>query len=123
MGSLRTPTRVGVALCLASGVAFSVQPMLVTLPLGRAAAISAVLAWRYVIAAVLLAVLAGRRLFRVPPRVAVIAFGLGAVVYTADSTLFYAALDRTSAPLASLVHYGHLAVVVAVAAAMGRERI
>ena len=51
------------------------------------------------------------------------AFALGLVLYTADSFLFYSALERTSAPFATLLHYGHLAVVVGVAAFTGRERL
>ena len=51
------------------------------------------------------------------------AFVLGAVVYALDSALFFGALERTSAPLASLVHYAHLVLVVGVAAMIGRERL
>ncbi len=51
------------------------------------------------------------------------ALALGLVLYTADSFLFYAALERTSAPFASLLHYAHLAVVVGAAAFLGRERV
>ena len=65
----------------------------------------------------------GRGLRAMPWRVAAIAFGLGLVLYTADSFLFYAALERTSAPLASLLHYAHLALVVGAAAFLGRERL
>ena len=48
---------------------------------------------------------------------------LGAVVYALDSALFFGSLERTSAPLASLVHYAHLVLVVGVAAMIGRERL
>ena len=48
---------------------------------------------------------------------------MGAFVYASDSFLFFASLERTSAPLASLVHYAHLAIVVGVAALAGRERL
>ena len=46
-----------------------------------------------------------------------------AVVYALDSALFFGSLERTSAPLASLVHYAHLVLVVGVAAMIGRERL
>jgi drug/metabolite transporter (DMT)-like permease len=115
--------RLGVALTLAAGVAFAVQPILGQVALDGGAAIPALLGWRYAIAAVVLGVIARHRLRSVPPRVAVLAFGLGFALYAADSGLFYAALDRTSAPFATLLHYAHLIVVVAVAALMGRERL
>ena len=60
---------------------------------------------------------------RMPPRAAIAAFALGALVYALDSALFFASLERTSAPLASLLHYAHLALVVGVAALVGRERL
>ena len=59
----------------------------------------------------------------VPLRAAAGAFVLGAVVYALDSALFFGSLERTSAPLASLVHYAHLVLVVGVAAMIGRERL
>jgi drug/metabolite transporter (DMT)-like permease len=59
----------------------------------------------------------------VPRRVAVTVFVLGLVVYAADSALYYAALSRTSASLASLLHYAYLAIVVVAAALLGRERL
>ncbi len=44
-------------------------------------------------------------------------------MYALDSALFFGSLERTSAPLASLVHYAHLVLVVGVAAMIGRERL
>jgi len=123
MTSLRTPERTGAALCLLAGLAFSVSPVLVQIAYRHGAAVTGVLAWRYLVAAVVLAVIARRRLRRVPLRTAVAAFVLGAVVYASDSFLFFASLERTSAPLASLVHYAHLAIVVGVAAIAGHERL
>ena len=87
------------------------------------ATVSGALAWRYLAAAVLLVGFAGRKMLSVPARVALFAFVLGAVVYAVDSALFYGSLERTSAPLASLVHYAHLVLVVGVAALTGRERL
>lgn len=123
MSFLRTPGRTGVALCLLAGVAFSVSPVLVQVAYRHGAAVTGVLAWRYLLAAVVLALVARRRLRRVPPRAALAAFAMGVVVYASDSFLFFASLERTSAPLASLVHYAHLAIVVGVAALAGRERL
>ena len=123
MAALSTPGRIGVLLSLLAGVAFSVSPVLVQIAYRHGAAVTGVLAWRYLLAAVVLAFLARRRLRRVPPRAALAAFAMGAFVYASDSFLFFASLERTSAPLASLVHYAHLAIVVGVAALAGRERL
>ena len=117
----RHPYRLGVALCLGSGIAFAVQPVLGQLALDAGAAIPALLGWRYAIAAVVLFVIARKRLRALPLRVAGAAFALGVVLYAADSALFYAALGRTSAPLAMLLHYAYLLLVVGATAVLGRE--
>ena len=117
------PSGLGVVLCLAAGIAFAIQPVLGQLALDRGAAIAPLLGWRYAIAAVILIALARRRLVAMPWRVAGAAFALGVVLYTADSALFYAALGRTSAPFATLLHYAYLLGVVVVAAILGRERL
>ncbi len=118
-----TPSVRGALFCLAAGVAFSVSPILIQIAYAHGAAVSGVLAWRYLAAAILLALLAGPRLRQVPLRVALAALALGACIYALDSALFFGALERTSAPLASLVHYAHLALVVGGAALAGRERL
>jgi drug/metabolite transporter (DMT)-like permease len=118
-----TPTRLGVALTLLAGVAFAIQPVLGQVALDGGASIASLLGWRYAIAAGVLAVVSRRRLRTIPPRVAALAFALGLALYAADSGLFYAALDRTSPPFATLLHYAHLLVVVGAVAVMGRERL
>ena len=118
-----SPDRLGVALALTSGVAFAVQPVLGQLALDGGASISGLLGWRYALAAVVLAAIARRSLAVMPRRTAAAAFGLGVVLYAADAAFFYAALERTSAPFATLLHYAHLAVVVGAAAVLGRERL
>jgi drug/metabolite transporter (DMT)-like permease len=119
----RRPYALGVLLCLGAGIAFAIQPVLGQLALDRGAAIAPLLGWRYAIAAVILVALARRRLVAMPWRIAGTAFGLGVVLYTADSALFYAALGRTSAPFATLLHYAYLLGVIGVAALLGRERL
>jgi drug/metabolite transporter (DMT)-like permease len=118
-----TPPRLGAVLSLVAGLAFAVPPVLGQLALDEGAAISALLGWRDAIAALVLAVVARKRLRAVPPRVAGMAFVVGAGLYTADAALFYAALERTSAPFTTLLHYAHLVVVVGAAALLGRERL
>ena len=78
MARSRAPHIRGTILCLAAGIAFSVSPVLVQVAYAHGAAVSGVLAWRYLVAALLLAGIAGRRLLRVPPRAAIAAFALGA---------------------------------------------
>ena len=116
-------SRTGVLLCLSGGIAFAVQPVLGSLAIDHGADIVPMLGWRYLLAAVVLAIIARRALRVLPPRVMVSAFALGLVLYTADSFLFYSAVGRTSAPFASLLHYAHLVIVVGAAAFLGRERL
>jgi len=123
MARLRAPHFRGTLLCLAAGVAFSISPILIQVAYSHGAAVTGVLAWRYLAAAILLVGIAGRKVLRVPAKAALGAFVLGAVVYALDSALFYGSLERTSAPLASLVHYAHLVLVVGVAAMIGREHL
>lgn len=123
MARLRAPHLRGTLFCLAAGVAFSISPILIQVAYSHGASVTGVLAWRYFAAALLLFAIAGRKMLHVPVRVALGAFVLGAVVYALDSALFYGSLERTSAPLASLVHYAHLVLVVGVAAMIGRERL
>src|ERR1044072_157096 len=104
MARLRLPHSRGTVFCLAAGIAFSVSPILIQVAYSRGAAVSGVLAWRYPGAARLLAGMGGRRLLGIQPRAAFAAFALGALVYALDSALFFASLERTSAPLASLLH-------------------
>ena len=122
MARLRLPHVRGTLFCLAAGVAFSISPILIQVAYAHGAAVTGVLAWRYLAAALLLVGIARRRLLHVPVRAALAAFALGAIVYALDSALFFGSLQRTSAPLASLVHYAHLVLVVGVAAMIGRER-
>jgi drug/metabolite transporter (DMT)-like permease len=118
-----SPTRLGIVFTLASGVAFAVQPVLGQLALDRGTSLAGLLGWRYALAAVVLAVLARSGLGAMSLRTAAFAFALGVVLYAADAAFFYAALERTSAPFATLLHYAHLVVVVGAAALLGRERL
>ncbi len=118
-----TPTRLGVALVLAAGVAFAIPPVVGQVALDAGASVTAMLGWRYALAAGVLAAVARQRLRAVPARVAALAFALGVVLYAADAAFFWAALDRTSPPFATLLHYAHLPVVVGTAALLGRDRL
>jgi len=113
--------RLGIALCLLSGLAFAAQPVVVDLAYDAGAAVPAVLAWRYLLASVALGALAWRGVRRMSPRVAASAFALGFVVYAADSALFYWALRLVPVPVASLVHYAHLPLVIGGAVLLRHE--
>jgi drug/metabolite transporter (DMT)-like permease len=118
---LRHGDRLGVTLCLLAGLAFAAQPVIVNLAYDAGAAVPAVLAWRYLLAAVALAVIARRGVRRMPVRVAATAFGLGLVVYAADSALFFWALRLVPVPVASLLHYAHLPLVIGGAVLLRHE--
>ena len=117
------PVRLGVLLCVLAGGLYAVQPVLGQLAFDAGASTSGMLAWRYVIAVVVLGAIAGRRLLSISWRWALGAFAMGLLIYAPDAALFFLAVERTSAPMASLLHYGHLAIVVGAAAAFGRERL
>ena len=121
--ALLTPTRLGVTLALAAGVAFAIPPVVGQVALDIGASVTALLGWRFALAAAVLALIARRRLRAVPVRVAAPAFALGVVLYAADAALFWAALDRTSPPFATLLHYAQLPIVVGAAALLGRDRL
>ena len=109
------------ALCLLAAIAFAAQPVIVNLAYHSGAAVPAILAWRYVLAAVVLGALSWRAIRRLPPRVAATAFGVGLVVYAADSALFYWSLRLVPVPVASLIHYAHLPLVIGGTVALGHE--
>jgi drug/metabolite transporter (DMT)-like permease len=118
---LRHGERLGVALCLLAGLAFAAQPVIVDLAYEAGAAVPALLAWRYLLASAILGALAWRGVRAMPPRVAASAFALGLVVYAADSALFYWALRLVPVPVASLVHYAHLPIVIGGAVLLRHE--
>jgi drug/metabolite transporter (DMT)-like permease len=120
---LRRGDRLGVALCLLSGIAFAAQPVVVSLAYDAGAAVPSVLAWRYLLAAIVLGALAWRGVRAMPLRTAATAYGLGLFVYAADSALFYWALRLVPVPVASLVHYAHLPLVIAGTVALRHEAL
>ncbi len=122
-GHMASLSRLGVLLCLGSGAAFAVQPVLGARAIAAGAELESLLGWRYALAAVVLTLIGRKRLRTLGLRPAIGAFAIGLVLYTADSLLFYSALERSSAPFASLLHYAHLVLVVGVAAAVGSERL
>ena len=82
MARFRTPGLRGTLFCLAAGMAFSVSPILIQVAYAHGAAVTGVLAWRYLAATALLVGIAGKKMLRVPLGAALSAFALGAVRLT-----------------------------------------
>jgi drug/metabolite transporter (DMT)-like permease len=117
----RSRSRSGVGLCLLAGVAFAAQPVVVDRALGSGSA-DALLAWRYLLAGAVLTALVRGGLTGLGLRTALSAFALGAVVFALDSGLFYRSIASIPVPLASLVHYAHMPLVVGGAVLVTRCR-
>lgn len=120
--------RTGTLLCLASAVAFSTMVIFAKLAYAEGASVGTTLAVRFVIASVLFAaVLAVARKaaeFRLLARRDLIAaLALGACGYGIPAGLFFVALERLDASLASLLVYTFPAIVAIAAVALGREHL
>jgi drug/metabolite transporter (DMT)-like permease len=117
----------GAILCLASAAAFGAMGVFGKLAYGEGATVGTLLAWRFVLAAllfwlVLLATGAARGLRAVARRDAGMAFALGAVGYGAQAGAYFAALERIDASLLGLLVYIFPVIVTVAAIALGRER-
>jgi drug/metabolite transporter (DMT)-like permease len=117
-----TRERAGVALCVVAGAAFALQPLLVKGAFADGASVASVGAIRFVLAAVVLAVLSRRALAATPVRALLPPFLLGLTIYGVETGLFFASLERIDVSLASLVICGYPALVVAGAVVLRRER-
>lgn len=115
--------REGLLLLLLSAAGFGAMAVLAKLAYAAGASVPEVLTVRFAIAAVVLGLLAARRPASTPlTRRSVLAgLGLGAVLYAAESGLFYASLTRLHADVAELLLYTYPALVVAGAVVLGRE--
>lgn len=118
---ISSSARPGSALCLAAGLAFALQPVVVAATVGDGSPIP-LLAWRYLLAGVVLVLLVRRSVRDLGIRTGAAAVGLGALAFALDAGLFYTSLSRIPVPLASLVHYAHLPLVVGGAALASRRR-
>ncbi len=119
--------RTGILLCLASAVAFGTMGIFGKLAYGDGATVGTLLAVRFALAAVLFWCLvaatgAAGRVRELPRRDVALAFGLGALGYSAQAGCFFVALDRVDASLLSLLVYTYPALVTVAAIMLGRER-
>jgi drug/metabolite transporter (DMT)-like permease len=115
----------GTGLVVASAASFGVMAVLAKDVAAARAGVTTVLAGRFLLAALLFAVLAaarGTRLRALPRRAVLSTLALGAVLYAAESTVYFSALSHIDASIASLVLCTYPALVLAIAVALGRER-
>jgi drug/metabolite transporter (DMT)-like permease len=117
--------RVGLGLCLVSAAGFGSLAVFGKQAYAGGLGVVGVLAIRFLVAAPLLVglALAARRSLRVGWPVALRLLGLGGIGYAIQATLFFNALTRISAGLASLLLYLYPALVTAGAVALGRARL
>jgi drug/metabolite transporter (DMT)-like permease len=121
----RSLDRVGLGLCLVSAAGFGSLAVFGKQAYAGGLGVVGVLAIRFLVAAPLLVALAlaARRSLRVGWPVAWRLLGLGGIGYAIQATLFFNALTRISAGLASLLLYLYPALVTAGAVALGRARL
>ena len=120
----RSREREGVILCAISATGFGLMSVLAKIAYAHGANIVTLLSVRFVIAAVILWVLAHRRgVARVPSwKIAALVVGIGLTSYAIESELFYASLTHIDAALAELLLFSYPAMVVIAMIALRRER-
>ncbi len=114
----------GVLLCLLAAAGFGAMAILAKLAYGEGLGVAGLLAARFALAALLLWLLVAAR--RLSLRGLGRALGLGLVLggggYAVQAGLFFSALERIDAGLASLLLYAYPAFVTVGALALGRGR-
>lgn len=115
--------RTGVALCLLSAVGFGCMAIFAKVAYGAGFAVLELLALRFVLAAAIFwAIVVTRRPRWPEPRTVLVAVALGAIGYAAQAGLFFGAVDRIDASLASLLLYTYPALVFVIALALRHEQ-
>jgi drug/metabolite transporter (DMT)-like permease len=122
---VRPLDRVGLALCLVSAAGFGSLAIFGKQAYAGGLGVVGVLVMRFAVAAPLLVGLAlvARRSLRLPWATGLRLLALGGIGYAIQATLFFNALTRISAGLASLLLYLYPALVTAGAVALGRSRL
>ena len=117
--------RAGLGLVLLSAAGFGSLPILGKQAYAGGLGVADVLLLRFALAAPLLwaLALAARRPLRQPPATVARLLAMGALGYCLQATLFFSALARVPAGVASLLLYLYPALVTAGAVALGRHRI
>jgi len=115
--------REGLALCLVSAAGFGAMAIFAKQAYAAGLEVSTLLALRFVLAAALLwALVALRREPLGPPRSLLTAGLMGLLGYSVQAGVFFLALTRIEAGLASLLLYAYPALVTVAAIALRRER-
>jgi drug/metabolite transporter (DMT)-like permease len=121
----RSLDRAGLALCLVSAAGFGSLAIFGKQAYAGGLGVIGVLTMRFAVAAPLLVGLAllARRSLRVGWPVGLRLLAMGGIGYAVQATLFFNALTRISAGLASLLLYLYPALVTAGAVGLGRSRL
>ena len=113
----------GIVLCLLSALSFAMLPFLANAAYGAGIGLSELLLIRFVVAgAALWAIVAVRRLSMPQPRLILLGLALGAVAYSLQSVLYFAALPYNGPSLTTLLLYTFPVVVFVVLLIKGQER-
>jgi drug/metabolite transporter (DMT)-like permease len=121
--ALRSAAGTGAALCLISAAAYSSVPVLGKLGFDEGLSVPTLLVGRFCLAAAVLWLLALRFDARPSRRGLVTGIVLGLVFYAGQNGFFFAALQRISATLATLLVFIAPVLVAVAAVALGRERL
>jgi len=115
---------VGLFLVFLSAAGFASLAVLGKFAFAEGFALASVLAWRFIVAALLLApVIMARGVTRYKPALLGTAFLLGFVGYAVQATLFFVALQRTSAAVTSLLLYTYPAFVALIGRIVFHENL
>lgn len=113
----------GVLLCLVSGVSFGLAAVVAKEAFRAGLNVTSLLAGRFGIAAVILWCVVAIRRPRMPStRAVLVAVGLGAIGYAAQSAFYFAALTRLNAGMVAQLLYVYPALVLVIGIALGREK-
>jgi drug/metabolite transporter (DMT)-like permease len=124
----------GAFLCLLSAAGFGAMAVFGKLAYDQGVSAEALVLFRFVLAAALLAALVPRPATRPAARrpledarrrtrLILTALGLGALGYATQASLYFSALERVDAALVALVLYTYPALVTVAAALLGRDRL
>jgi drug/metabolite transporter (DMT)-like permease len=126
VAALPTPRNhlAGAAMCAGSAASFGAMGIFGKLAYDAGVGVLALLVVRFILAALILAAAsAARRPPRPDRRTLLIALGLGAIGYAAQSGLFFSALTRIDAGICVLALYIYPSLVTLGAVALGRDRL
>ncbi|HWS37487.1 MAG TPA: DMT family transporter [Actinoplanes sp.] len=114
--------RMGPLLCLLSAASFGAMAVFGKYAFAAGVTPSTLLLIRFSLAAVILALLTGRP-GRISGKAVAVAFGLGALGYAAQASLYFEALRIMDASLLALVFYTYPLLVTVLAVLAGRDRL